>query len=110
MAMSAAAAVSFLAAPEPPHAARKAADPPAVATPEAWKKRRRETGSNANSSNSMEPPMPVLVDRCARGAAGSLPPNGGVHVRDLVDGQRVDARGEVLPAVVADHEHHVAFV
>src|SRR4051794_15895327 len=111
-AMSAAAAVSFRVSPEPPpQAARKAADPPAVAAPEARKKRRREIGSSANRSNSMKPPIACAGGQMRPcGAAGSLPPNGGVQIRDLVDGQRVDARGEVFPAVVADHEHDVALV
>src|SRR5947207_10220024 len=38
------------------------------------------------------------------------PPDGRVQVLDLLQRQRVDAAGEVLPAVVGDHEHDVALV
>src|SRR6516162_6316991 len=38
------------------------------------------------------------------------PPHGRVEVLDLIDRQRVDAAGQVLPAVVGDHEHDVALV
>src|SRR6266480_84202 len=111
--MSAAIALlSFFLPEPPPHAARKAAEPPpVVATPAAWKKRRRDTGSDAKRSNSMKPPMAWGRGRVRPcGAAGCLPPNGGVQVRDLVHGLCVDARGEVLPAVVADDEDDVALV
>src|SRR6185437_15019735 len=37
----------------------------------------------------------------AEGSAGRLPPDRGIQVLDLLDGPRVDARGEVLPAVIA---------
>src|SRR4249920_1902464 len=37
-----------------------------------------------------------------------LPPDGRVEVLDLLDRLRVDARGEVLPAVVGDQEDDVA--
>src|SRR2546421_312541 len=111
--MSAAIALLSLALPEPPpHAARSAAEPPpAVATPAARRKRRRDSGSDAKRSNSMKPPMAWSAGRLRPcGAAGSLPPNGGVQVRDLVDREGVDPGGEVLPAVVADHEDDVALV
>src|SRR3982751_6362044 len=39
-----------------------------------------------------------------------LPPDGGVEVLDLLDRLRVDAGGEVLPAVVGDQEDDVAGV
>src|SRR3954452_21596943 len=39
-----------------------------------------------------------------------LPPEGRLEVLDLFEGTRVDARREVLPAVVADDEDHVALV
>src|SRR5664280_3394787 len=51
-----------------------------------------------------------INSRGRRLCAPRLPPHGGVEVRDLVDGQRVDAAREVLPAVVADDEHDVALV
>src|SRR6185437_6940406 len=38
------------------------------------------------------------------------PPNGGVEVLDLLDGQGVDAARQVLPAVVGDDEHDIALV
>ena len=43
-------------------------------------------------------------------ATAPLPPDGRVEVLDLVDRQRVDAAGQVLPAVVADDEDDVALV
>src|SRR6476661_5405328 len=110
MSVSVDALLSVLPEP-PPQAARSAAEPPAVATPDARKKRRRDTGSNANRSNSMEPPIACAggqVRPC--GAAESLPPNGGVQVLDLVDGQGVEAGGQVLPAVVADDEYDISLV
>src|ERR1035437_8108936 len=42
--------------------------------------------------------------------SSDLPPDRRLEVLDLVDLQRVDAAREVLPAVVADHEHDVALV
>src|SRR4051794_31583065 len=38
------------------------------------------------------------------------PPDGRVEVRDLVDRQGVETRGQVLPAVVADDEDDIALV
>src|SRR6185437_16961809 len=48
--------------------------------------------------------------RRARSPSAPLPPDGRVQVLDLLDGQRVDAAGEVLPAIVGDDEHDVALV
>src|SRR3954452_22546137 len=45
------------------------------------------------------------VRRRRRAPARGLPPDGRVQVLDLLDRERVDAAGEVLPAVVGDHEH-----
>src|SRR5258708_21771725 len=53
--------------------------------------------------------LEILIAVWRLGAAG-LPPDGRLEVLDLVDRQRVDAAGEVLPAVVGDDEHDVALV
>src|SRR5439155_12461975 len=46
----------------------------------------------------------------AREMSNGSPPYSRVNVFDLVDGQRVDAAREVLPAVVGHDEHDVALV
>src|SRR5437870_3870073 len=46
----------------------------------------------------------------AREMSTSSPPDGRVKVLDLVHRQRVDAAGEVLPAVVGHDEHDVALI
>src|SRR5258708_20677326 len=53
--------------------------------------------------------LEILIAVWRLGAAG-LPPDGRLEVLDLVDRQRVDAAGGVLPAVVGDGEHDVALV
>src|SRR3954452_22600321 len=53
--------------------------------------------------------MGPTVTGMLRSLRGS-PPHGGVEILDLVDRTSVDARGQVLPAVVADDEHDVALV
>src|SRR3954468_17546997 len=55
--------------------------------------------------SSMGPTLTGML-RSLRGS----PPHGGVEILDLVDRTSVDARGQVLPAVVADDEHDVALV
>src|SRR5437763_1005747 len=53
-------------------------------------------------------PAPPPPRRAAR--RGASPPDGRVQVLDLVHRPRVDARRQVLPAVVAHDEHDVALV
>src|SRR4051794_39692180 len=57
-------------------------------------------------TSSMGPTLTGML----RSLPGGSPPDGGVEILDLVDRTSVDARGQVLPAVVADDEDDVALV
>src|SRR3954469_3827544 len=57
-------------------------------------------------TSSMGPTLTGML----RSLRGGSPPDGGVEVLDLVDRTSLDARGQVLPAVVADDEDDVALV
>src|SRR5262249_42573944 len=73
---------------------------------------------NANTTHLRLPTIPPLVvellhqpqqvRRVAPFRRADLPPNRRVEVLDLLDRLRVDAGGEVLPAVVGDDEDDVA--
>src|SRR3954471_16710807 len=74
----------------------------------------RMTTSSSGPTLGMSPAYragaPGTTPRYQRAVGRGLPPDGGVQVLDLFDGARVDAAGEVLPAVVADDEDDVALV
>src|SRR5436305_11893872 len=77
-----------------PQAERNTAEPPTTLTPDIAKKRRRDSGSRRKLSTSIRTASGFRAsddqNRLRAIAPAGSPPDGGVHVRDLVDRQCVE--------------------